>query len=220
MATHQLLKPDRRAVWLFQSQLVLNIALVIFSRESMSASCSIFIANWSGLPDVCACRQLLHAGSMRHHRDTLLLHCTLRLVLLLVPVSLLHLLCLEDLPVDTFDLLGSSYLRPELDIRVHAQLQTCCTLNSAAKLCFIYLLDLCLGCWALGGSTATHSVGFLFDPRSRSSKSTSSMFGCHLTQIWMLRSGQPRVLCPKRVRAVGALEFYISSMLSGRGVLG
>ena len=63
-----------------------------------------------------------------------------------------------------------------------------------------YLLDRCLGCWALGGSTATHSVGFLLDPRSRSSKSTSSMFGCYLSQEGMFRANKCSTLEPNALQ--------------------
>lgn len=102
-ATHQLLESDRRAIGLLESELILHVAFIVLSRKSMGSSCSIFITYWPWLPHICALRQLLHSSSMgrRHAR---LLDSTLRLVLLLLPVSLLHLLCLEHLPMYSVEL--------------------------------------------------------------------------------------------------------------------
>ena len=97
---YQLLEPDRRTIWFLEPELILNIALVILGRKSLSPSCSVFFTDWPGLPDICALCQLLHSGGMSEQRNALLLDRSLWLIIfvLCTLMSLLQLLSLQYLP--------------------------------------------------------------------------------------------------------------------------
>ena len=104
---YQLLESDRRAIWLLEPELILNIALIILSRKSFYTGCSIFITDGPRLSDICAFSQLLHSSSMGEQRNALLLDSAVWLIIFVLCslLSLLKLLSLQHLPASNTELL-------------------------------------------------------------------------------------------------------------------